>query len=48
MADASTFYVFGICHTVLRLGFNITFAEFVPLTDWIADVLDGQIVHLGP
>jgi len=48
MGDASTFYVFGIGHTALRVGYNITFAEGVSLPEWIGQVIDGQITHVGP
>jgi cysteine-rich repeat protein len=47
-AKASTFLVLGIGHTALRVGFNVTFAGGTSLPAWIADVLDGQITHVGP
>lgn len=46
--DISTFYVIGIGHTALRVGFNVTFAGGTSLPEWIGDVLDGQITHVGP
>lgn len=46
--DISTFYVIGIGHTALRIGFNVTFAGGTSLPEWIGDVLDGQITHVGP
>ncbi|MFO7566343.1 MAG: pectin acetylesterase-family hydrolase [Enhygromyxa sp.] len=46
-AHASTFYVLGVGHTALRVGFNLTYADGVSLPEWIADVIDGQISHLG-
>ena len=47
-AQASTFYVTGLGHTALRVGFNVTFAGGTSLPEWLGDVLDGQIVHVGP
>ncbi|HVH99621.1 MAG TPA: pectin acetylesterase-family hydrolase [Enhygromyxa sp.] len=46
--EASSFYVLGLGHTALRVGFNITFADGTSLPEWIGDVLDGQITHVGP
>ena len=46
--EVSSMYVTGIGHTALRVGFNITFADGVSLAEWIADVLDGEITHIGP
>ncbi len=46
--EASTFYVLGIGHTVLRVGYNITIADGTSVPEWIAEVLDGQISHVGP
>ncbi|MCA9652641.1 MAG: DUF4215 domain-containing protein [Myxococcales bacterium] len=48
MDQASTFYQLGLGHTALRLGFNITFVDGTSLPQWVADVLDGQITHVGP
>lgn len=48
MADISTFYQIGIGHTALRVGFNITNVGGTSLPEWIADVLDGEITHVGP
>lgn len=46
--DISTMYVNGIGHTVLRVGFNITSVGGVTVPEWLADVLDGKITHVGP
>lgn len=46
--EISTFYVLGLGHTVLRVGYNITFADGTSVPEWIGDVLDGQITHVGP
>jgi cysteine-rich repeat protein len=46
--DISTMYVLGIGHTVLRVGFNVTSANGTSVPEWIADVLAGQITHVGP
>jgi cysteine-rich repeat protein len=46
--EASSFYVLGFGHTVLRLGFNLTVVDGTSVPEWIAAVLDGQIVHVGP
>jgi hypothetical protein len=46
--QASSFYVLGIGHTALRVGFNVTFADGVSLPQWIGDVLDGEVSHVGP
>jgi cysteine-rich repeat protein len=48
MADISTFYQLGFGHTALRVGFNITFVDGTSLPEWIGDVLDGEITHVGP
>lgn len=48
MDDASSFYVLGIGHTALRVGYNLTFADGTSLPEWIGEVLDGQITHVGP
>ncbi len=48
MDRASTFYQLGLGHTALRVGFNITFVDGTSLPEWIGDVLDGQITHVGP
>jgi cysteine-rich repeat protein len=47
-SEASTYYVLGLGHTVLRVGYNITFVDGTSVPEWIADVLDGQITHVGP
>ena len=44
----STFYVAGLGHTALRVGFNVTFAGGVTLPEWIGAVIDGEITHVGP
>lgn len=46
--EASSFYVLGIGHTVLRVGFNITSVDGTSVPEWIGQVLDGQISHVGP
>jgi cysteine-rich repeat protein len=48
MPDISTFYQFGLGHTALRVGFNITNVGGTSLPEWIGDVLDGEITHVGP
>ncbi len=45
---ASTFYRHGLAHTALRLGFRTTRAEGTLLADWIAQVIAGERVHVGP
>jgi cysteine-rich repeat protein len=47
-SEASTFYVLGVGHTVLRLGYYLTSVDGTSVPEWIADVLDGQITHIGP
>lgn len=47
-SQASTFYVLGLGHTALRVGFYLTFAQGKSLPQWVGDVLDGQITHVGP
>jgi hypothetical protein len=37
--EASSFYVLGFGHTVLRLGYEFTVVD---------GMLDGQIIHVGP
>ncbi len=46
--EISTFYVTGLGHTVLRVGFHLTAVDGTSVPAWIADVLDGQITHVGP
>ncbi len=46
--EASSFYVSGFGHTVLRLGYEFTVVNGTSVPEWIADVLDGQITHIGP
>jgi cysteine-rich repeat protein len=48
LTDISTFYQLGLGHTALRVGFNLTIVDGTSLPAWIADVLDGQITHVGP
>jgi cysteine-rich repeat protein len=48
MPDISTFYQFGLGHTALRVGFNLTVVDGTSLPEWIGDVLDGEITHVGP
>ena len=45
---ASTFYVTGIGHTALRVGFNLTFADGTSLPEWLGSVIDGDVTHVGP
>jgi cysteine-rich repeat protein len=47
-SEASTFYQLGLGHTVLRLGYNLTTVDGTSVPEWIGDVLDGQITHVGP
>jgi cysteine-rich repeat protein len=47
-SEASTYYVLGIGHTVLRLGYLTTNVGGTSVPEWIADVLDGEITHVGP
>ncbi|NJK33313.1 MAG: hypothetical protein HC927_13430 [Deltaproteobacteria bacterium] len=47
-SEISTFYVLGLGHTVLRVGYNITSVGGTSVPEWIAEVLDGQISHVGP
>jgi len=47
-SQASSFYVLGIGHTALRLGYELTYADGTSLPEWIGEVLDGQITHVGP
>jgi hypothetical protein len=47
-SEASTFYVLGIGHTVLRVSYNLVVVDGTSVPEWIADVLDGQITHVGP
>jgi len=44
----STFYRTGIAHTVLRFGFNTTWVDGKGVPEWLADVLDGKVIHVGP
>ncbi|WP_255215820.1 pectinacetylesterase family protein [Pseudenhygromyxa sp. WMMC2535] len=44
----STFYPVGIGHTVLRVGYNITSVGGTSVPEWIGQVIDGDIVHVGP
>ena len=44
----STFYVLGIGHTVLRIGYYLTSAGGVSVPEWVASVLDGEISQVGP
>ncbi|MEZ4453315.1 MAG: pectin acetylesterase-family hydrolase [Nannocystaceae bacterium] len=46
--DAATFYLTGLGHTVLRLGFYATSVKGKSVPEWLADVLDGKIIHVGP
>lgn len=47
-STASSYYVLGFGHTVLRVGFSTTFVDGTSIPKWIASVLDGQITHVGP
>ena len=47
-SEISSFYVLGLGHTVLRVGFNITSVGGTSVPEWIASVLDGEISHVGP
>ncbi len=44
----STFYRTGLSHTVLRVGYGITSVDGVSVPEWIGNVLDGDIRHVGP
>ncbi len=44
----SSFYITGIGHTVLRLGYYLTSVDGTSVPEWIGDVLDGQVTHVGP
>lgn len=46
--EISTFYVLGLGHTVLRLGFDFTAVDGTSVPEWVASVLDGEITHVGP
>jgi len=46
--EISTFYVVGLGHTVLRLGFNVTTVDGTSVPEWVGSVLDGEITHVGP
>jgi cysteine-rich repeat protein len=46
--EASSFYVLGFGHTVLRLGYEFTVVDGTSVPEWVADVLEGQISHVGP
>ncbi|MCB9754090.1 MAG: hypothetical protein H6713_29455 [Myxococcales bacterium] len=45
---ASTFYVNGVGHTVLRVGYYLTSVGGTSVPEWVGDVLDGQVTHVGP
>ena len=45
---ASTFYRTGLSHTVLRVGYNITSVDGTSVPEWIASVIAGEVVHVGP
>ncbi|MCA9637604.1 MAG: hypothetical protein KC420_16365, partial [Myxococcales bacterium] len=44
----STFYYPSIGHTVLRVSYYVTAVGGTSVPQWLADVLDGQITHVGP
>lgn len=46
--EASSFYVLGFGHTVLRLGYEFTAVNGTSVPEWLGDVLDGEITHVGP
>ncbi len=45
---SSTFYVNGLGHTALRSGYGTTSVEGTSLADWVAQVIAGEHVHVGP
>jgi len=45
---ASTFYLFGVGHTVLRAGYNLTIVDGTSVPEWLGSVIDGTISHVGP
>ena len=47
-ASISTFYRTGIAHTVLRFGFNTTWVDGKSVPEWLAEVLEGKVIHVGP
>ncbi len=47
-ADISTFYRYGLDHTVLRPAFSTTSVDGTSLAQWLGDVLAGERVHVGP
>ncbi|MEZ4380765.1 MAG: pectin acetylesterase-family hydrolase [Nannocystaceae bacterium] len=44
----STFYLTGLGHTVLRVGYNITSVKGTSVPEWVGQVLAGDITHVGP
>jgi|GEM_PF-989158 len=44
----STFYRSGLAHTVLRLGYYVTSVDGTSVPEWIASVIAGEVVHVGP
>ena len=48
LASISTFYLTGIGHTVLRVSYYITSVGGTSVPEWLAKVLDGEIIHVGP
>jgi cysteine-rich repeat protein len=44
----STFYLTGLGHTVLRVGYNITSIDGTSVPEWVGQVLAGEITHVGP
>lgn len=45
---ASTFYRTGLGHTVLRVGYYSTMVDGKTVPQWVGDVLDGTVTHVGP
>ncbi len=46
--EASTFYRTGLGHTVLRVGYYSTMVDGKTVPQWVGDVLDGTVTHVGP
>ncbi len=44
----STFYITGIGHTALRVGYYLTSVHGTALTDWVGGLVDGAHAHVGP
>ena len=41
-------YNFGLNHTVLRAGYYLTTIDGTSVPEWVADVIDGDVTHVGP